>query len=217
VPDIRRRLVGVAAAVLLIVAAVVIIVIGRGPGSTPVVQPTGSRAPFATVGPTPTASTPSPPPTGVRSGGEPLRVVVPSVGVDAPIKPIAFQNHEINPPTVDDVYWINAYGWPGVDADNTVYLLGHSWDQGDAVFNALFDRKSQTSRVERGAEIDVVTDQGTVRYAVDRTARYPRDSLADTGEVWAKTPGRLLLITCFQQNNGLDAKDNFVVYATVIG
>jgi hypothetical protein len=217
VPDLRRRLVGVAAAVLLIVAAVVVILIGRGAGSAPTAQPTGSRAPFGTVAATPTTPTPSVPPTGVRSGSDPVRVVVPSVGVDAPIKPIAFQNHEINPPTVDDVYWINAYGSPGVDADNTVYLVGHSWDQGDAVFNALFDRASQTSRLEPGAEIDVVTAAGTVRYRVDYTVRYPRNELADKGEVWTIVPGRLILITCFQQNNGLDATDNFVVFATVVG
>jgi hypothetical protein len=208
--------VAVAAVTAVVIAAIVTVLIGRGDGNAPAAQPPVSRAPFGTLQPTPTPSTSSVAPTGVRAGAEPLRIRVPSVGVDAPIKPIAFENHEINPPTVDDVYWINAYGSPGVDADNTVYLVGHSWDNGDAVFNALFDKASQSARVQPGAEIDVITADGTVRYRVDYTVRYPRNELADKGEVWTIVPGRLILITCFQQNNGLDAKDNFVVYATVV-
>jgi sortase (surface protein transpeptidase) len=152
--------------------------------------------------------------------GTPLRVRVPAVGVDAPVLPTAFENGEINPPTLDDVYWIADYGAPGTDSDNTVYLLGHSWDNGPAVFNALFDRPTQTSRVQPGDEIDVETPEGMVSYEVDRTERYPRASVGDPdseayGDVWAVVPGQLILITCFQQNDGADARDNFVVFAHV--
>jgi sortase (surface protein transpeptidase) len=149
-------------------------------------------------------------------GEAPISVRVPSVGVDAPVKTIAFKDGTINPPTMLDAYWIAAYGKPSVTADNTVYILGHSWDEGNAVFNALFDRQSQTSRIFPGDKVIVSTADGDVTYEVDDTHRYPRSDLADVKDVWRKVPGRLLLITCFQPNDGSPPKDNFVISAHVV-
>lgn len=148
--------------------------------------------------------------------GTPIDVQVPKVGIDAKITPIAFKNGNIDPPGVTEAYWIEAYGAPGLTSDNTVYLVGHSWDQGDAVFNPLFDRASQSSNVEPNDSIIVTTAAGAVHYVIDRYERYPRTTLAEDDEVWQVVPGRLVLVTCFQPDDGSRPTENFVVYAHAV-
>ncbi|HZI96081.1 MAG TPA: class F sortase, partial [Actinomycetales bacterium] len=123
---------------------------------------------------------------------------------------------ELDPPTLDEAYWIETYGTPGSDADNTVYLAGHSYDSGDAAFNPLFDRAEQIALVGAGDEIVVTTDAGRLTYAVDSTERYPKDELAGVDEVWKIVPDRLVLITCFQRNDGGASQDNLVVFASLV-
>lgn len=139
------------------------------------------------------------------------------MGLDADVVPTASVGGAFDPPTLTEAYWIEAFGAPGAQSDNTVYLLGHSWDNGDAVFNALFDRATQTSKVHPGDKVVVTTDAGDVTYEVERTERIPKAEVAEeSSEVWDVVPGRLLLVTCFQNNGGGDAYDNFVVFADVV-
>lgn len=161
----------------------------------------------------PTATTPA----DQASTGAPVRVRVDAVGLDAEVVPTASEGGVFDPPSLTQAYWIEAFGTPGSTSDNTVYLLGHSWDNGEAVFNPLFDRASQTSRVEPGDTIVVTTDAGDVTYEVERAERIPREEVAqESHEVWDVVPGRLLLVTCFQNNGGGDAFDNFVVFAHLV-
>ena len=57
------------------------------------------------------------------------------------------------------------------------------------------------------------TPTGTVRYAVQSTHRYAKDALPDADEVWEASPGRLVLVTCFQRADGTLATENLVVVA----
>ena len=57
------------------------------------------------------------------------------------------------------------------------------------------------------------TPTGTVRYSVTSTHRYAKDALPDAGEIWEVSPGRLVLITCFQRADGSVATENLVVVA----
>lgn len=170
----------------------------------------------------PNAPPPLPPtttatPVAQASAGTPVRVRVDAVGLDVEVVPTASVGGVFDPPSLTKAYWIEAFGAPGSESDNTVYLLGHSWDNGDAVFNPLFDRASQTSKVEPGDTVVVTTQAGDVTYEIERAERIPRAEVAqESNEVWDVVPGRLLLVTCFQNNGGGDAFDNFVVFATVV-
>lgn len=192
------------------IAVVATGLLGGSPGPVPQARPTPTR----TATPTPT---PSPTPTEATVAlAAPTRVEVPSVGLDVKVLPVTPEGGEIDPPTLAEAYWIEAYGTPGTDADNTVYLAGHSYDSGDAAFNPLFDRAAQVALVEAGDEIVVTTETGRLTYAVDGTERYPKDQLADVEEVWKIVPDRLVMITCFQRNDGGASQDNLVVYAHLV-
>ncbi len=165
----------------------------------------------------------TPPPTPPLSPAEgpvdvaaPTRVEVPAVDLAVDVLPTAPDAGEIDPPTLDEAYWIEDYGIPGTGSDNTVYLTGHSFDSGPAAFNPLFDKDEQVARVAPGDEVVVTTSQGRLTYEIESTERYPKDELADVEEVWKIVPDRLVLITCFQRNDGGASQDNFVVFANLV-
>jgi sortase (surface protein transpeptidase) len=169
----------------------------------------------ATVGATPTHPPPSPA-EGLVTPAAPTRVEVPTVGLVVDVLPVTPDGGELDPPTLDEAYWIEPYGSPGTGSDNTVYLAGHSFDSGPAAFNPLFDKDSQVARVAPGDEVVVTTDSGRLTYEVEAAERYPKDELADVDEVWKVVPDRLVLITCFQRNGGGASQDNLVVYAHLV-
>lgn len=215
-PYARRVRVAATAVALGVLAAVAVVVIGSGdepPVAAPVASPRISPAPpVQAASPTPSLAPVGP----STSLGVPVEVRLDAVGLDADVLPTASVAGAFDPPTFGEAYWIEAFGAPGTASDNTVYVLGHSWDEGDAVFNPLFDRTSQTSQVAAGDEVVVTTDTGDVRYEVERTERIPKTEIAkSSNEIWTRVPGRLLLITCFQNSDGGTTADNFVVFATV--
>jgi sortase (surface protein transpeptidase) len=211
----RRAWVAVALVAALVVAG---LVIGLREGDVP---PGRNAVPGSDATPTATspAGTPTVSPaagttTSAARGREGMTVSVPAVGVRARVLPISPSGGALNPPTLDKAYLIEPYGKPG-SKDNTVYITGHSWDRGKAVFNPLFDRRAQTSEVEKGDEVLVASPEGQFTYVVDKTERYRRTALSRADEVWRKVPDRLLLITCFQPEDGGEIQDNLVVYATL--
>ena len=60
--------------------------------------------------------------------------------------------------------------------------------------------------------MDVRTTDGTVGYTVERTQRYDEKSLDDAADLWEASPGRLVLITCFQRGRPTTT-ENLVVFA----
>ncbi len=184
------------------------------PAGTPE-PPAGTPEPPAGT-PEPPAGTPEPPTQGMVQVAAPTRVEVPSVGLAVDVLPITPDGGALDPPTLDEAYWIETYGAPGTASDNTVYLAGHSYDSGSAAFNPLFDKDAQVALVEAGDEVLVSTRSGRLRYTVESTERLPKDELAGVEEVWKIVPGRLVLITCFQRNDGGASQDNLVVYASLV-
>jgi sortase (surface protein transpeptidase) len=178
--------------------------------------PASNATPRQSADTTPTTSSASPSPSPSATTARPtgVTVAVPAVGVRARVLPITPNGGALDPPTLNEAYLIEPYGKPG-SKDNTVYITGHSWDEGKAVFNALFDRRAQTTEVNKGDEVLVTTADADYTYVVEKTKRYPRNTLAAADEVWRKVPDRLLLITCFQPNDGGEAQDNLVVFATL--
>ena len=101
-------------------------------------------------------------------------------------------------------------------------LLPAGRDQGDIAldaesgedgFDPLLTADQRGSALEAGDTVDVRTPNGTVTYTVERTQRYRKNALADAAEVWEASPGRLVLITCFQRADGRVATENLVVVA----
>lgn len=187
-----------------------------GGSPEPVERAAPPPSPSATPTRTPTPTPRPPPPEGPVASAVPTRVEVPAVGLVVDVLPVTPDGGELDPPTLDEAYWIEPYGTPASDADNTVYLVGHSYDSGDAAFNPLFDRTQQVATVAAGDKVVVTTGAGRLTYVVDSTQRHPKDELADVDEVWRIAPGRLVLITCFQRNDGGASQDNLVVYATLV-
>ncbi|NNH24738.1 class F sortase, partial [Pseudokineococcus marinus] len=149
-----------------------------------------------------------------------VRLRVPSVGIDLPVHPLEPDGGAINPPTMTDAYWIDPYGRPGAGAsapDNTVYIAAHSWSRGEAAFDPLLDPDFQGGAVGPGDRVEVETPSGTAEYAVTDVRRYGKGELPDADEVWAVHPGRLVLITCFQREDGGRSTENLVVTAELAG
>lgn len=131
----------------------------------------------------------------------PLRLEVPSIGVNAEIEVYTPEMREArggyDPTTRDIVSWdatITPMGAPGTDSQNTVYLHGHSsWV--DAVFNDLGD-------LANGDLALVTTENGTIYYSVVEKFSVPKVSrdgkigFADHDTVVEKVPGRLILVGC---------------------
>jgi len=126
------------------------------------------------------------------------------------------KNGVIDPPTHDAAYWLSDYGAPSAKATNTVYLVGHSWSKGPAVFNSFTDAASQQSKIPVGTTIVVVAGSGPLTYVVDATATYAKSQLTTTKDVWSIVPGRLVLITCFLHEGVDRSPDNFVVFAHLV-
>ena len=213
----RRTAALIGAAVLVVVAALVAVLLlvpgARGPRVEPVaaaVTTPGTTAPATTTPPPttppPTTTAPAPPP------ASDVRLRVPSVGLDLPVLPLTPRGGVIDPPTMAGAYWIEPYGdpvGPGQPADNTLYIAGHSWTRGAAAFNALM----AGAGVGVGAVVSVDTPAGTVDYTVTGTETYAKHELPGAADVWAIVPGRLVLITCFVDDEGRATDANFVVFA----
>ncbi|MBC7746844.1 class F sortase [Pedobacter sp.] len=130
---------------------------------------------------------------------------------------------EIIPTELETAQWVNDadMGTPGSDAERTIYMAGHTSPNQSAAFNALYDRATSTSHVLAGDEF-LVTTEATVatgleplRYVVTGVEAYPKGVVAADAEseVWRIVPGRLVILTCFQNPSGVRSVDNFVVYA----
>jgi sortase (surface protein transpeptidase) len=135
--------------------------------------------------------------------------------MDLPVLPLTPRNGAINPPTLTAAYWLDPYGDPvgsPQQADNTLYLAAHSTGTGEYGFDPLMEVDGGGSTLEAGDVIEVSTPQGTVDYTVERTERYAKGELPGATEVWEASPGRLVLITCFQRA-GRASTENLVVVA----
>jgi hypothetical protein len=215
-----RRTAAIAAVVALGFAGGTVLVVGLADGEQPAVAP-GSTDPVAaaTAAP-PSVEEPQPtlPPEGVvlPTPSSDVHVTVPALGMDLPVLPLTPRNGAINPPMLTAAYWLEPYGDPvgsAEQADNTLYLAAHSTGTGEYGFDPLMESDGGGSIIGAGDVIEVSTPQGTVDYTVERTERYAKGELPDATEVWESSPGRLVLLTCFQRGGGQASSENLVVFA----
>ena len=220
----RRTALAVAAVLALVGASVLVGAFTAGRGEA-ALHPI-SAVPSATAGPrsaAPSEGAPSSSPSGPPARYTPssdVRLVVPSLGMDLPLLPMTPHGDTIDPPLLTAGYWIEPYGAPvgnAAEATNTLYIAAHSAGYGDDGFDPLIAADGRGSTLAAGDVVEVRTPTGTVRYTVTSTHRYAKDALPDADEVWEVSPGRLVLITCFQRADGRKATENLVVVAEAQG
>ncbi len=211
-PGRGRRLATTAAllvaGVLVVVGVVGIVQQGERPPATPSLPDLRGNRVDAAPGLAPS-------PAAVRrmavraADGDAFRV--PSVGLDVPLRSLVTVDHEVQPPTFTDAFWIRDLG-TGVRTPErgTVFVAMHSLRGGGVgPGNALYDTASGTSRVGIGDAVEVAG----ARYVVTGTRTVPKPSISGDASVWADVPGRLVVITCLERPDGGPSRDNFVVEA----
>ncbi|MGA2286184.1 MAG: class F sortase [Dehalococcoidia bacterium] len=146
---------------------------------------------FASV----TASSPTPapqPPQAPVKQALPVRVVIPSIGVDAPVSVKTIEpNGTMQPPNgPEDVAWYDFSARPG-SGGNAVFSAHVDYhDYGPAVFARLRELK-------KGDAVEVRLDDGSVRdYEVVLSVTYPAATAPFQEIVGATSSEMVTLITC---------------------
>lgn len=144
---------------------------------------------------------------------DPILLLVPSLDIEAPVVPIALSEDLVLDPPRDvvDVGWWDASAQPGSERGSTV-IAGHTVKTGGGALDPLRD-------VRRGAVVDVRTDEGTMRYLVQRKKVYDKDELAlNAVDVFGQErgDGRLVLVSCTDWDGSTYAS-NVVVFAVALG
>jgi hypothetical protein len=214
----RRRRAALAVAAVLALVGTFVLVAGLSAGRGEAALHPVSAAPSATAAPRPEASATAPPsvPAPRFTPSSDVRLVVPSLGMELPLLPMTPVGDTIDPPLLTAGYWIEPYGAPvgdAAEATNTLYVAAHSAGYGEDGFDPLIAEGGRGSALAAGDVVEVRTPTGTVRYTVRSTHRYGKDELPGADEVWEVSPGRLVLVTCFQRADGSAATENLVVVA----
>jgi LPXTG-site transpeptidase (sortase) family protein len=176
----RRKYLGIGLVGLLILAAVAVF-IGLRAGS----EKDGSDSfAAATASPVPTVATPSDAP--------PLRIVIPRIGVDAPIttKGMSADGVMEPPDGPEDVAWY-AFTAPPGSGSNAVFSAHVDYHgYGPAVFADL-------KTLEKGDLVEVHTADGAVyRYEVTLSLSYPAETAPFEDIVGPTSREVITLITC---------------------
>ncbi|ROR91508.1 class F sortase [Nocardioides aurantiacus] len=144
---------------------------------------------------------------------DPTRLVVPALGVRAPITPIEVSpSGVLDPPEdVDVVGWWKRSVRPGATRGQTV-LTGHTVHTGGGVLDKL-------GKLRPGQVVRVVTPRGAMVYRTTRVETLSKAELAERstslfGQDRQRT--RLVLITCTDWN-GSDFESNIVAFARPLG
>jgi LPXTG-site transpeptidase (sortase) family protein len=148
-----------------------------------------------------------PPPERAAQAGTPVRLVVPVLGVDAPVLPIAAAGGVLLPPSNPQTLgWWRDGAVPGA-ARGGALITGHTVHTGGGAFDDL-------ETLRRGDRVRVRTAKGVLDYRVTGVTIYRKATLArDAERVFSQTvPGRLVLITC-EDWDGSEYLSNAVVFA----
>ena len=113
--------------------------------------------------------------------------------------------------------WSAKLQLPGTDNDGQVVMFGHTWRQGAAAFNLLYDWQAQRTMLRAGDEMWVKTEASGNRwlvYTYTGEMRTPaKPNLSSNQWAWPEKPhpGRLLTIGCRQPDNlGIHSYENLV-------
>lgn len=145
-----------------------------------------------------------------RAAAVPMRLLIPRIGVDAAVVPLATAaDGSLNPPT----HWDDAGWWadgPKPGEQGPAVLAGHlDSTRGPAVFSRL-------GALHPGDQVTVVRRDATrASFTVNQIGEYPKDRFP-TRQVYGPTrQAALRLVTCggpFNRHTG-HYQDNVIVYA----
>ncbi|GCD89118.1 class F sortase [Nocardioides sp. LS1] len=140
--------------------------------------------------------------------GAPRRVVIPRLGVRAPVVPVKAPGGTLTPPSDPQVlgWWADG-ARPGA-ARGSALVTGHTVHTGGGALDDL-----ETMR--HGDRVSVRTDHGWIRYGVRSVHVYAKGTIARQAErlFSQDVVGRLVLITC-EDWDGTRYLSNVVVVAT---
>ncbi len=143
----------------------------------------------------------------------PVRLEIPSLGVDAPIVPIEVDDAAVLDPPDDPVQvgWWKRSAEPGARDGQTV-IAGHAVRTGGGSLD-------EVRSLRRGQPVDLTTRRGTMRYRVEGVRVYDQPELARrAAELFGQGAGagRLVLVSCTDWN-GSSYDHNVVVLARPLG
>lgn len=148
------------------------------------------------------------------TGADPMRIRIPTIGVDAPVEPLTVDQNGVLPPpdTYDGAGWWRDGPEPG--ERGPAVIAGHlDSRRGPAVFFRLADLNS-------GVRIFVDRADGTTAvFTAQRVERYGKDAFP-TDAVYGDIPdSELRLITCGGEFDRKDRRylDNIIVFAVLAG
>ncbi len=199
----------------LLVAGVVLVVAGvvgwvQRPSDTE--RPATGPATETTISGQETADSPDLPDAAPASWkpGAPRRLLVPSLGVDAPVVPIEAPGGVLTPPEDPQVlgWWADG-AKPGARTGSAL-VTGHTVHTGGGAMDDL-------EQLARGDRVWMRTDRGSIGYDVRSVVVLGKGELAERAEQLfsQEVPGRLVLITC-EDWNGVEYLSNVVVTATPV-
>lgn len=142
-----------------------------------------------------------------REPGAPRRLVVPALGVDAPVVPIVSVDDTLVPPSDPQrLGWWADGAKPGA-ARGSALVTGHTVNAGGGALDDL-------ETLEPGDRVVVRTDRGRLAYVVRDVRVFSKGAVSDHAErlFSQDVPGRLVLITC-EDWNGEVYLSNVVVTA----
>ena len=149
---------------------------------------------------------------GVRleAAGPPREVVVPRLHVDSRVLPISGQSGSLLPPSDPQLLGWWREGRPAGAEYGSAVVTGHTVHTGGGALDHL-------GKLVVGDVVRVRTDQGWIRYVVQRSRVYSKAELArDAKEIFRLGgAGRLVLITC-DDWNGSFYESNAVVFAVPV-
>lgn len=144
---------------------------------------------------------------------KPVRLIVPEIGLKAPIVPIEIASDGVlTPPSdVHEVGWWKRSAKPGATSGQTL-ITGHTVHTGGGVMNELGDLRP-------GSLIEVQTPRGTVDYRATKVFVYTKAEVAQHAqELFSQKRKRirLVLVTCTGWT-GHDYTSNIIVFADQLG
>ena len=145
--------------------------------------------------------------------GDPTRIVIPEIGVDAPMVPLGLDwtGRLQAPAGTSEVGWFRDGPEPG---DRGAAVVAGHLDSKDG--GAVFARLSE---VAPGSTVEFRTATGSTTFEVTRVAQYPKAEIPDAEVYGASGWPELRLITCAGtfDRAARHYRDNVVVYATLVG
>lgn len=207
---------------------------------SPTATPSASAAPSTRSAVAPT-STPSPtpkqvvPPPIVIPGSRPVELYFPAFGVhilmdSAPCPVDSAGLYEPSQQTPQNACYIkdaqHPFVFPATNAADLSVILGHTWQQGNAAFNLLYDWRAQHFSVKAGDELEVRTEASGARWLVYKAVQFytpektgPNGLQHDTA-VWgtAPEPNTLVTVGCLQPPQvGVETTQNVVIKWALTG